>query len=166
MLASKSKLAPCDSQMPQSKAARERRKARSIAVQALYEADSSQHPLKAVTERLIGCSNLSDELRRFVIETTQGISDRLDQLDIIIGRYAPAWPVEELAIIDRNILRIATYELMFNRETPPKAVVNEAVELAKLFGSEASPRFVNGVLGSVLREMSRQPLEKDTEYVS
>ncbi len=80
----------------------------------------------------------------------QGTRDRLNEIDSIIRKHAPAWPVEDLAAIDRNILRLAIYEIMFSDETPKKVSINEAVELAKLFGADNSPRFVNGVLGSVL----------------
>ncbi len=81
----------------------------------------------------------------------------MDELNRLIGKYAPEWPVEQLAIVDRNILRMALFELgATEATTPPKVVINEAVELAKLFGSDSSPRFVNGVLGSALAEVQRK----------
>jgi N utilization substance protein B len=72
-----------------------------------------------------------------------------DQLDQIIACYAPEWPVEELAILDRNILRVATWEMIFSQATATKIAINEAVELAKRYGSENAPRFINGVLGAI-----------------
>lgn len=82
-----------------------------------------------------------------------GVSDHRQRLDGLIGRFAPAWPVTQLPIVDRNILRIALFELLHNPATPPKAAIDEAVELAKVFGSDSSARFVNGVLGSVMASL-------------
>ena len=127
-----------------------RRKARIVALQSLYEADSSNHPIELALERLQEEALLSHESLDFARELAQGARKQARDIDSIIQRYAPAWPVGELAVVDRNILRLAIYEIMFQGTTPPKVAVNEAVELAKLFGSDSSPRFVNGVLGSVL----------------
>ena len=79
-----------------------------------------------------------------------GIGEKQASLDEVTQRYAPAWPVAQLALVDRNILRIALFELLHNHATPRKTAINEAVELAKVFGSESSARFINGVLGSVM----------------
>jgi N utilization substance protein B len=82
--------------------------------------------------------------------------DHAAQLDRVVAELAPEWPVDQIAVIDRNVLRIAIYELLFDSDTPPKVAINEAVELAKMFGSDSSPRFVNGVLGSLAtRERER-----------
>ena len=129
---------------------RERRKARTLALQALYEIDSVGHPAEAVIARHIDeNSALGDEgvafLRQLVLGTLQ-LSPGLDRL---IADSAPEWPVDELAVIDRNILRLAIWEFAFSGETPLKVAINEAVELAKLFGSDSAPRFVNGVLGTL-----------------
>ena len=83
----------------------------------------------------------------------RGVNDHRSRLDGLIGRFAPAWPVTQLPIVDRNILRIAIFELLHNPATPPKAAIDEAVELAKVFGSDSSARFVNGVLGSVMTSL-------------
>ena len=142
----------------------ERRKARAIVLQALFEVDASNHPLEVVSKRLLERSNLSDIPSIFAIDLTYGIRDNVSAIDKIIEKHAPAWPIEDLSIIDRNILRMAIYQLKFDPEPPPKIVANEAVELAKLFGSDSSARFVNGVLGSVLRDMIGQELEKNSKY--
>ena len=84
----------------------------------------------------------------------EGVETKRSCLDSVIQRYAPAWPVNQLSIVDRNILRIALFELLYHDDTPPKTAVNEAVELAKSFGSESSARFINGVLGSVMAGLS------------
>ena len=91
----------------------------------------------------------------------RGVQERHSDLDELIHRYAPAWPVNLLSPVDRNILRIALFELLYYSDTPDKTAVNEAVELAKAFGSESSARFVNGVLGSVMADMSNNELNPD-----
>ena len=89
----------------------------------------------------------------FARRITEGVTGRRPELDEMIQRYAPAWPVSQLAAVDRNTLRIALYELLHSPDTPRRTAVNEAVDLAKEFGSESSGRFVNGVLGSVMAEL-------------
>ncbi len=95
-----------------------------------------------------------EDLPASVIEFAQklltGVSKSRSALDNVITRYAPAWPVNQLSVVDRNILRIALFELIYTPGTPRKTAINEAVELAKVFGSESSARFVNGVLGSAM----------------
>lgn len=140
--------------MVDSKALTSRRKARIVALQALYETDAVNHSPGLALERLLKQSRLSKESSAFAGKLVGEVRDNLTEIDAIIQRHAPLWPVGELAIIDRNILRLAIYEIMFDSETPPKAAINEAVELAKMFGAESSPRFVNGVLGSVIGSVS------------
>ena len=91
----------------------------------------------------------------------RGLLENRQELDKLIQTYAPAWPVHLLAPIDRNILRIALYELLYHTDTPAKTAINEAVELAKVFGSESSARFVNGVLGTVMTALSRGELNQE-----
>ena len=88
----------------------------------------------------------------FAEQCVAGVMEHWAELDRLIGRYAPAWPVAQLAVVDRNILRLALFELLFAATEPPKVVINEAVELAKAYGGENSSRFINGVLGSALTE--------------
>ena len=98
--------------------------------------------------------SLSEEAAAFAWELVEGVLRNRAALDAEIGRLAPEWPVEQLAPIDRNVLRIALFELREREDTPQAAVIDEAVELAKVFGSEASPKFVNGVLASAVRQGS------------
>jgi len=93
---------------------------------------------------------LSDVTIVFAQELLRGVSKMHEGLDYVITRYAPAWPVNQLSVIDRNILRLSLFELIYTPRTPKKTAINEAVELAKIFGSESSARFVNGVLGSAM----------------
>ncbi len=129
---------------------RERRRARSLALQALYEVDSVGHPASEVLDRhIVENPGLSDEAIDFFQRLVLGTIETTDELDLMIAECAPLWPVDELAAIDRNILRLALWEFHRSGETPVKVAINEAVELAKRFGSDSAPRFVNGVLGSI-----------------
>jgi N utilization substance protein B len=126
-----------------------RRRARRIALQGLYELDFTQHN----PEYALGCrikeQPLPEAATSFVFHLVEGVVDYIPELDHVMSELAPEWPVDQIAVIDRNILRIAIYELLFDLDTPHKVAINEAVELAKMFGSDSSPRFVNGVLGSL-----------------
>ena len=126
-----------------------RRKARTIALQALYEVDSAARAPETVVERLLAGAALSEENMAFVRELVAGTVNNRDKIDRQIRKFAPAWPLEQIAMIDRNILRLAIFEILFNNKVPVEVAVSEAVELAKGFGSESSSKFVNGVLGSV-----------------
>jgi N utilization substance protein B len=126
-----------------------RRKARSVALQALYEIDSVGHDPEATLDRLLQETKLTGENAAFARELVRGVMRYREKLDAHIGRFAPAWPVPQLAIIDRNILRLAIHEILLDNRVPVKVAINEAVELAKAFGSDSSPRFINGVLGAV-----------------
>ena len=126
-----------------------RTRARSVALQALYEIDMTAHPPVQVFEERLEDEPYNEELAEFIRQIIFGVFPLRKQLDAVIARYAPDWPLEQIAAIDRNILRIATWEFTVGRETPVKVAINEAVELAKAYGSDSAPRFVNGVLGSL-----------------
>lgn len=130
-----------------------RRKARVLALQVLYEADVAGHPVDTSFGRVMEEANLPKTSSSFAQELTQGVVAQREEIDELIHKYAPAWPVKQLPVIDRTVLRLALFEICFGGEAPPKVAINEAVELAKTFGSESSPRFVNGVLGSVMEEI-------------
>ncbi len=104
---------------------------------------------------------MPDEGQAFARVLVQGVLENKAHLDQLIGTFASEWPVEQMSIIDRNVLRIAMFEFLIDGETPPKVAINEAVELAKLFGSDSSPRFVNGVLGTLFTNyVPNQPSRK------
>ena len=126
-----------------------RRKARVAALQALYEADVSGHEPLAALQRLVEDEELNEAQAAFARELVEGVLEQRDSIDDVIRQAAPQWPVEQLSAIDRNILRVAIREILMNNGAPIRAAINEAVELAKSFGSDNSARFVNGVLGSV-----------------
>jgi N utilization substance protein B len=129
-----------------------RRRARSLALQALFEVDIAHHdPGKCLAERLVE-SPLASAGAEFSRLLLCGVLEHGDALDSIIQRIAPEWPLEQMAPVDRNVLRLGSYELLYQEDTPPKVAINEAVELAKIFGSDSSGRFVNGVLGTLLAQ--------------
>lgn len=127
-----------------------RRKARAIALQALFEVDSVNHPSDQVLARRLEEETLTPEGQAFARDLVVGVLERLADLDRLISRFAPEWPVDQLAIVDRNVLRLALFELINLGDVPVKVAINEAVELAKTYGSDSAPRFVNGVLGAFL----------------
>lgn len=126
-----------------------RTRARSLALQVLYEVDIANHPPADVFRSRLNDSSLSNELSDFARQIIFGVLPLTGNLDLLIAKYAPEWPLDQIAAIDRNILRIALWEFAVLQETPVKVAINEAVELAKLFGSDSAPRFVNGVLGAL-----------------
>ena len=126
-----------------------RRKARVLALQALYEVDSVGHETEEAVTRLLASEGLSEENSAFTRELVSGVIHNKEKIDQNIQSFAPAWPIEQIPVVDRNILRLAIFEILFDDKVPVKVAINEAVELAKRFGTGNSPKFVNGVLGSV-----------------
>ena len=126
-----------------------RRKARGVALQALYEVDCVKHEVEKAVARRIAKGKLSEENGAFVRGLVSGVIHNREKIDHNIRSFAPAWPIEQMAVVDRNILRIAIFEILFDDVVPLKVAINEAVELAKRFGTSSSPKFINGVLGSV-----------------
>jgi len=126
-----------------------RRKARELALQVLYEIDTVGHEVEGVLTRLLADSGLSEENTAFTRELVSGVIQNKEKIDHNIQSFAPAWPIEQIPAVDRNILRLAIFEILLDNKVPIKVAINEAVELAKTFGSDSSPKFVNGVLGSV-----------------
>lgn len=126
-----------------------RTKARSIALQALYEIDIASHHAEIVLEQRLREKPLDERLQAFAASIVRGIEPIRKELDGFIAEHAPEWPVDQISTIDRNIIRIALWEMALTENTPVKVAINEAIELAKKFGSDSTPRFVNGVLGSL-----------------
>ncbi len=135
--------------------ANSRRQARVAAMQALYEADTSRHQALAALARLTDEEHLTEAQASFARELVEAVIERREEIDGVIAGAAPQWPIDQISAIDRNILRLAIGEILMNNGAPLKAAINEAVELAKSFGSDNSARFVNGVLGSVSLSLAR-----------
>ncbi len=126
-----------------------RTRARCLALQVLYEIDIANHPPAEVLQERLVDAELSNDQADFARQIVFGVMPLRHDLDQIIASYAPEWPLDQIAAIDRNILRISCWEFAVYQQTPVKVAINEAVELAKLYGSDSAPRFVNGVLGSL-----------------
>ncbi|MBE2197685.1 MAG: transcription antitermination factor NusB [Anaerolinea sp.] len=131
-----------------------RRRARRATLESLYEYDIANHPPgEALQQRLLEAPMTSTGVE-FAARLIQGVVEHQLAMDKLIARYAPEWPLEQMAVIDRNILRIAIYEFLISDETPVKVAINEAVELAKIYGADSSPRFINGVLGTLAEHIA------------
>jgi N utilization substance protein B len=135
-----------------------RRQARIIALQTLYEVDTSSHLPEdvlrrnydePVSENTNGTPMADAKVREYGSALVEGVLANRDRLDQLIEEYAPSWPLDQMSSIDKNILRLAIFEILFDNRVPLKAAINEAVELGKRFGSDSSSRFINGVLGTV-----------------
>jgi N utilization substance protein B len=133
----------------------ERRKVRALALKVLYEVDSVGHNVDETLTRFLAKEGLSEENAAFARELVSGVVQNREKIDHNIQSFAPAWPVEQIPVVDRNILRLAIFEILLDNKVPVKVAINEAVELAKTFGSDNSSKFVNGVLGSVSAIASR-----------
>jgi N utilization substance protein B len=136
--------------------------ARNMALQALYELDATNHPVAEVMTARLEEQPLDKEFRTFVFKLVNGVLANKAQIDTYIQEHAPEFPIDQMAIVDRNVLRMALFEFGILGGTPTKVVINEAIELAKNYGSDTASRFVNGVLGALaerefeLRKILRQ----------
>lgn len=126
-----------------------RHQARVLALQALFEMDTVGHSPDKAIDRLTETTQASKEVRQFAASLVRGVLEHKQTIDDTIQKTAPAWPLDQIPAVDRNILRLAIYEILIDNKVPMRAAINEAVELAKEFGGENSPKFINGVLGSV-----------------
>jgi len=131
-----------------------RTKARGIALQVLYEYDLTSHSLGESLVARFDEEKLDTQLQDFSTQIVNGVIPLITQLDSVIAKHAPEWPLDQVAIIDRNILRMALWEFAVAKITPLKVAINEAIELAKIYGSDSSSRFVNGVLGSLVNHLA------------
>jgi N utilization substance protein B len=139
-----------------------RRQAREIAVQCLYQMEMNRVSGRAAVDAILEEARQDNELNLdvsalgeiegFVLELVEGVASRREEIDRLLQSYLTGWQLERLSRVDRQILRLAAYELLYRDDVPPKAAINEAIELAKHFGTEESGRFVNGVLGRLMRE--------------
>jgi len=134
---------------------------RSIAMQSLYEWDFSGKKsdiLEKIVEKNIREFGPGLQDKDFIWQLIKGVVSNISNIDKIIEKAAPEWPIDQITIIDRNVLRIGLYELLYGNkeEVPPKVAINEAIELAKSFGGESSGKFINGVLGTVFKEIEKK----------
>lgn len=140
---------------------------RALVLQTLYEWDFYERSMdfKESLERNIEEFAPGFGEKDFVMKLAEGVKDKIDELDGIIAKSAPEWPVNQLPIVDRNVLRIGLYELLFSNrdEVPPRVAINEAIELAKSYGGQNSGKFINGVLGTIYKELGEPDQKKESE---
>ncbi len=140
-----------------------RRKAREIAVQILYQADVAGVPFSEAFATYEGYFDPSPKVLSFAKELVDGVAKNQEQIDELIERFSKNWKLSRMSAIDRNILRLATYELLYRSDIPPKVSINEAVELAKAFGSEESASFVNGILDAIYKNIVESQRKKNSQ---
>src|SRR3990167_6843441 len=128
---------------------------RTVAMQSLYEWDFHQEkPILEISERVMGPVEKDIDVE-YLNRVVEGTMKNLKLIDSLIEQAAPEWPLEQISVIDKSILRLASYELLKDKDIPPKVAINEAVEIAKTFGGENSSKFINGVLGTLYRQSDR-----------
>ncbi|MFA6161320.1 MAG: transcription antitermination factor NusB [Patescibacteria group bacterium] len=140
--------------------------ARSLALQSLYEWDfhsQDKDQAQSIIDRNLKEFAPDMDERPFALSLVKGVMDHKDEIDTAIGKFAPDWPIERITTVDRNVLRMGIYELVFDQAIPSKVAINEAIELAKTFGGESSGKFVNGVLGAVYRDQMANGASKDSD---
>ncbi len=148
--------------------------ARIIALQSLYEYDfrttlgieGLETSMQEIHDRNLDVYKESLEETDFTIDLVEGTQKNLKKIDDLIAPAAPEWPIDQIAKVDKTILRLAVYELMMKREVPPKVAINEAVELAKSFGGDNSSKFINGVLGTIYRQSEFYEPQEDKKLQS
>lgn len=142
--------------------------ARTIAMQTLFEWDFLEKKNKSLPEIIkYNYKEFAPKVqdKAFTEKIIEGVTKNLKKIDNRITKYAPEWPIEQITIIDRNILRIGIYELVFDEDVPAKVAINEAIEIGKTFGGESSGKFINGVLGSIYRDMGEVLKTEDKEQI-
>jgi transcription antitermination protein NusB len=136
-----------------------RTRARAVALQALYELDATLHDEQTVVQRRLDEDATPESEAAYATLLIRGAREHQASIDTLIQRAAPAWPLDQMSRVDKSILRLAIFEMLHEPGLPPKVAINEAVELAKLFGHESSPKFVNGVLGTIERSHTGEKTE-------
>lgn len=139
--------------------------ARTLVLQSLFEWDfnKKKQPFEQILEHIVQefAPDFDDE--GFTKKLSEGILEHLPDLDTMITTFAPQWPIDQITVVDRNVLRIGIFELTYNHDIPPKVAINESIELAKTFGGPSSGKFVNGVLGSIFKKINPEVAEKSSK---
>ncbi len=132
-----------------------RRMARELAFQILFQVDIGKIPWKDALRIMIDENEIPEHSQVFLEELVSGVMDKLQEVDYLLSRSSEEWPLQRMASTDRNILRLAVYELLHQKDIPVEVTINEAVEIAKKFGDDDSGRFVNGILGTIIKELQK-----------
>ena len=135
---------------------RRRTKAREYALQLLYQIDMAHGELQATLQEFWSYHTAAQDVQEFATQLVEGAVAHAERIDQLITAYASNWEIGRMAVVDRNVLRLGAYELLYLQDVPPKVCLNEAVELAKRFGNEESSKFVNGILDTIHKQHARQ----------
>ena len=132
-----------------------RHKARECALQMLFQRDITHDSIEQIAATYWDSQDEPEENRVFADSLAAGTINHVEQLDALIGRHAENWRLDRMAVVDRNLLRLATYEFLYDAETPKSVVINEAIEIARRFSAQESPQFINGILDSIRKEVEK-----------
>ena len=138
-----------------------RRRARELAMQALFYMDTQQNGSREMLERFCENFTLPEKVRPFFLQLVKGVLDAQPQIDTLIERYSKNWKVQRMACVDRNVLRVAIFEMLFCPDIPPKVSINEAIDVAKKFGTEESGAFINGIVDRIRIAIDKGEVEPD-----
>lgn len=137
---------------------KKRRYGREISLKMLYQFDSSGRPLEEIQENTFKNETVTEGIKKFAGELATGTMEHLNEIDELLAKLAKHWKIERMAVVDRNILRIALFELTYQLETPSNVIINEAIEIAKKYGDAESYRFINGILDKAAKEIRKEPV--------
>ena len=140
-----------------------RRKSRELAMQALFCMDTLKNESDELLEGLSGMLELAPDINRFYMKLIKGVIDNKSQLDQLIEKFSSNWKMSRMGGVDRNILRIATYEILYCHDIPPKVSINEAVDIGKLYGTEESGSFINGILDGIYQQQAATARKKNSD---
>jgi len=133
-----------------------RRSSRELALKFLYQFELNEGDLDEQIKLFLERNSSQEGVENFMKELVMSLVSKMKEIDEIIQKYSDHWVLDRMTVIDRNILRIGTCELLFNFSTPPKVVINEAIDIAKKYGNEDSPEFINGILDKVYNEIGQK----------
>ena len=133
-----------------------RRSSRELALKFLYQSELNEGNIAEQIELFLERNSLQDEVKTFMTELVRSVLKQMKEIDKIIQKFSDNWVLDRMTVIDRNILRMGTCELLFNFSTPPKVAINEAVDIAKKYGNEDSPEFINGILDKIYKEIGQK----------
>ena len=133
-----------------------RRSSRELALKFLYQFELNEGDLDGQIKLFLERNSSQEDVESFMKELVVSLIDKIEEIDEIIQKFSDHWVLDRMTVIDRNILRMGTYELLFSLSTPPKVVINEAIDIAKKYGNEDSPEFINGILDKVYNEIRQK----------
>ena len=133
-----------------------RRSSRELALKFLYQAELNRGNIDEQMKLFLERNSSQDEVEAFMKKLVRSIFKQIKEIDEIIQKFSDNWVLDRMTVIDRNILRMGTCELLFNFSTPPKVAINEAVDIAKKYGNEDSPEFINGILDKIYKEIGQK----------